>query len=76
MEHTHTHTDTHMQYVVVAMNKKDDPINIAQHIVVSEFLDVFPKELPRLTPKRELEFNIELKLGTYNISTAPYYTTT
>jgi hypothetical protein len=39
--------------------------------VVNEFPDVFPKELPGTPPDRDIEFVIELKLGTtpiYNIS--------
>jgi hypothetical protein len=32
--------------------------------VVSEFLDVFPKELPGMPPDRDIEFVIELMLGT------------
>ena len=40
--------------------------------VVCRFLDVFPKELPRLPPDREIEFEIELLPGTAPISKAPY----
>ena len=36
--------------------------------MVCEFLDVFPKDLPRLPPDREVEFSIELELGTAPIS--------
>jgi hypothetical protein len=32
--------------------------------VVNEFPDVFPKELPGMPPDRDIEFVIELKLGT------------
>ena len=32
--------------------------------VVSEFPDVFPEELPRMPPDRELEFAIDLVAGT------------
>nr|GEY09734.1 hypothetical protein [Tanacetum cinerariifolium] len=34
--------------------------------------DVFPDELPRIPPVREVEFNIELILGAEPISKAPY----
>ncbi|KAA3467535.1 glucose-6-phosphate 1-dehydrogenase, cytoplasmic-like [Gossypium australe] len=34
--------------------------------------DVFPEELPRLPPIREVEFAMELVLGTSPISIAPY----
>jgi len=32
--------------------------------VVQEFEDVFPIEVPRLPPNREVEFSIDLVLGT------------
>ena len=41
-------------------------------LVVQEFLEVFPKDLPRLPPDREIEFIIELIPGTTTISKAPY----
>ena len=40
--------------------------------VVCEFPDVFPDELPSLPPDRDVEFKIELVLGTTPISTRPY----
>ena len=40
--------------------------------VVCRFPDVFPKELPGLPPDQEIEFEIELLLGTAPISKAPY----
>ena len=40
--------------------------------VVSEFVDVFSDELPGLPPHREVEFGIDLVLGTTPISKAPY----
>nr|GFD36801.1 putative reverse transcriptase domain, aspartic peptidase domain protein [Tanacetum cinerariifolium] len=39
---------------------------------VSEFLDVFPYELPGIPPVHEVEFNIELILGSEPISKDPY----
>ena len=33
-------------------------------LVVCEFLDVFPEDLPELPPDREVEFSIELEPGT------------
>ena len=46
-----------------------DPANVR---VVSEYLDVFPDELPGLQPMRDLEFVIDVLLGTAPISKAPY----
>ena len=39
---------------------------------MSEFLDVFLEELPGLPLEREMEFSIDLLLGTTPISKAPY----
>jgi hypothetical protein len=41
-------------------------------LVVNEFKDVFPKELPGMPPDREIEFTIDLILGTTPIAQAPY----
>jgi hypothetical protein len=40
--------------------------------VASEFLDVFPEDLPGLPSYRDVEFTIELKPGTAPISWHPY----
>jgi hypothetical protein len=40
--------------------------------VVRYFLDVFPEELPRMPLEREVEFVIDLLLGTSPISKRPY----
>jgi hypothetical protein len=40
--------------------------------VVNEFPDVFLKELPGMPPDRDIEFVIELKLGTTPIYETPY----
>nr|GFC98770.1 putative reverse transcriptase domain, aspartic peptidase domain protein [Tanacetum cinerariifolium] len=40
--------------------------------IVSEFLDVFPDELPGIPPVREVEFSIKLIPGAEPISKAPY----
>ena len=41
-------------------------------MVVCEFLDVFPDDLPGLPPDRDIEFKIELVSGTAPISRRPY----
>lgn len=41
-------------------------------LVVREYPDVFLDELPGLPPDREIEFNIEVVLGTHPISIPPY----
>ncbi|WVZ80231.1 hypothetical protein U9M48_027724 [Paspalum notatum var. saurae] len=40
--------------------------------VVCEFLDVFSEELPGLPPDRDVEFKIDLVLGTAPVSRRPY----
>jgi hypothetical protein len=40
--------------------------------VVSEFLDVFPEDLPGMPPDSDIEFSIELIPGTAPISKRPY----
>ncbi|XP_028127120.1 uncharacterized protein LOC114323659 [Camellia sinensis] len=40
--------------------------------VVCEYADVFPDELPGLSPKRDIDLTIELQPGTSPISIAPY----
>ncbi|XP_058217483.1 uncharacterized protein LOC131328567 [Rhododendron vialii] len=41
-------------------------------LVVCDFPDVFPEELPGLPPEREIEFTIDLLPGTAPISVPPY----
>jgi hypothetical protein len=41
--------------------------------VVCEYLDVFPYELAGMPPDRDVEFVIELQLGTAPISKKPYH---
>ena len=40
--------------------------------LVKEFSNVFPEDLPRLPPDKEVEFAIDLALGMSHISKAPY----
>ncbi|KAK4341136.1 hypothetical protein RND71_039637 [Anisodus tanguticus] len=40
--------------------------------VVSEFPDVFPDDLPRLPPEREIDFSVDVLPGTQPISIPPY----
>jgi hypothetical protein len=47
-----------------------DPLEIIK--VVSEFLDVFPNDLPCMSPERKVEFAIELLPGTAPIFKRAY----
>ena len=46
--------------------------DLASILVVCEFSDVFPKDLPGLPPDRDVEFSIELEPSTDPISRRPY----
>ena len=46
--------------------------DLASIPVVCEFLDVFPEDLPRLSPDRDVEFSIEFEPSTAPISRRPY----
>jgi hypothetical protein len=58
--------------VILALNEKEVVEGLEHLSVVREFADIFPKELPRISLKRELEFTIDLKLGTEPIARMPY----
>ena len=51
---------------------KENERKLEDTLVVQEFPDVFPKELPGLPPEREIEFAIKVAPGTKPISKAPY----
>ena len=46
--------------------------DLSQILIVREFPDVFPDDLPGLPPKREIDFHIDLVPGSSPISKAPY----
>ncbi|KAL0546377.1 hypothetical protein IC582_016285 [Cucumis melo] len=47
-------------------------VSLSSEPLVREYPDVFPDELPRLPPPREIDFAIELEPDTTPISRAPY----
>ena len=49
------------------MNQLNDDVD-PQNLVVDEFPDVFPDELPGMPPDRDIEFIIELLPGTAPIA--------
>eukprot|EP00253_Pinus_taeda_P006409 PITA_06409 len=53
-------------------NQKDKVSTIDSIPIVQEFVDVFPKEVPGLPPKRDIDFTIELIPGAAPVSRAPY----
>jgi hypothetical protein len=62
----HTHVEIGIQLNSLKEAKLEDIL------VVNEFMDVFPQELPGMPPDREIEFTIDLKPGIAPISQAPY----
>ena len=51
---------------------KEDILKFDDIPILKEFLDIFPKEIPGLPPKRELNFTIEIIPGVVPNSKAPY----
>ncbi|EOY31685.1 Uncharacterized protein TCM_038736 [Theobroma cacao] len=60
---------TYLAYVIDT--SKGEP-KLEDVLIVSEFPEVFPDDLPGLPPNRELEFPIDLLPGTAPISIPPY----
>ncbi|KAA3487969.1 DNA/RNA polymerases superfamily protein [Gossypium australe] len=59
-------------YLAFMLNTQALEVKIESVPVVCEYPDVFPEELPGLPLVKEVEFGIELVLGTTPISVAPY----
>ena len=59
-------------YLAVVRNVEAETGAVKNVPVVCEFPDVFPEELPRLPPEREIEFYINVVPGTDPISMPPY----
>jgi hypothetical protein len=59
-------------YVILALNEKGVAEGLENLLLVQEFLDIFPEELLGLSPKRELEFTINLKPRAEPIARMPY----
>nr|GEU74180.1 reverse transcriptase domain-containing protein [Tanacetum cinerariifolium] len=54
------------------MEKKSDEKSLEDILVVREFLEVFPEELPGLSPVRQVEFQIDLIPEAAPVVRAPY----
>lgn len=65
----HKGCDAYLAYI---LDTNVDESVVENIHIVREFFDVFPEELPDLPSKREVDFEIELLLGTTPVSTAPY----
>ncbi|XP_073309939.1 uncharacterized protein [Primulina huaijiensis] len=64
----------HVGYLIYAVDvtEKKEEVGIEEIPIVAEFADVFPDEIPSFPSVREVEFGIELMLGTSPISRTPY----
>ena len=54
------------------MKKTIDKLKLEDIPVLKEYSDVFPEKIPRLPPKQELDFTIEMVPGAVPSSKAPY----
>jgi hypothetical protein len=51
---------------------EDNKPRLEDHLILREYQDVFPKEVPGLPPRRDIEFSIELVPGVVPMFRAPY----
>ncbi|GKB89172.1 putative reverse transcriptase domain-containing protein, partial [Tanacetum coccineum] len=54
------------------MNAKVDEPKLSDISVVRDFVDVFPEDLLRLPPQRQVEFRVNLVLGATPVAKSPY----
>ncbi|MCI39464.1 cellular nucleic acid-binding protein, partial [Trifolium medium] len=59
-------------FMMFASLKLEGGVKMEELSIVSEFPDVFPKDVSDVPPQREVEFTIDLVPGTSLISMAPY----
>ena len=59
-------------YLIFVTINMENKVKLYEILVVWDFSYVFPNELPKLLPQREINFSIELIRGMEPISKAPY----
>ena len=59
-------------FLALVLDSKKGQIELENILIVREFLDVFPEELPSIPLEREVDLSIEILPGTTPISKAPY----
>ena len=59
-------------FFTLVLDSKRGQVNMENIPLVKEFLDVFPEEIPRIPPEREVDLSIEVVHGTIRISREPY----
>ncbi|KAA0033195.1 gag protease polyprotein [Cucumis melo var. makuwa] len=68
----HASIDYSRKERVSVVDTREPEVSLSSKPVVREYPDVFPDELSRLPPPREIDFAIEMEPGTAPISKAPY----
>ena len=63
---------SHLSFLASLIGEEKDKDPKRAVLVISDFPNVFPYELRRLPPQREIEFKIDLYPGTEPVSIAPY----
>ena len=64
--------NSYQGYLAYAIKVRDSGSRLEDILVVREFPDVFPEDLPGIPPDIEIDFQIELAPGIEPISKAPY----
>ena len=59
-------------FLVLVLDSKKGQIELENILIVREFQDVFPEELPGIPLERKVDLSIEILQGTTPISRAPY----
>ena len=59
-------------FLALVLDLKREQVNLEKILVVKEFPNVFPEELPGIPPEREVDLSIEVVHGTTLISKASY----
>ena len=59
-------------FLGMILDSKRGQVDVEKILVVREFPDVFPEELPGIRLEREVDLAIEIVLGTVLMSRAPY----
>ena len=59
-------------FLALVLDSKRDQIELENILVVKDFSDVFPKELPGIPPIREVDLSIEILPGIAPTFRAPY----
>ncbi|XP_038875077.1 uncharacterized protein LOC120067606 [Benincasa hispida] len=59
-------------FMASVVDTREIEVTLTSKPIVKDFPDVFSEDLPGLSPQREIDFAIELELGTTSILRAPY----